>query len=401
MQSNYLKKLLLENKDVGERYQMKLKVIHNLDPFILETSDLDYSTSGIPPITNMDIVSYLVLTHSFYTKDQMKAFKSLEAYKYFNSGFVLKVGSKVINTFYVLVGKVKHSQRFNDKPLEVWCIVAKDGAVVTAHCTCMAGNSEVCSHVAAVLFAAEYANEKTALVSCTDVAASWPMPSLCTVVPIVLGPLLFLIYINDIRYHHECDFLHLFADDTLMAVTNKDLNLALRKMNESLIQIQNYLNTNKLKLNVAKTKAMVLTTSFKYNNINFQNLNISINTDTIEFITAYHSMLTLTTFTKKYLKKIYFFSRIAFNISPFSAITVYNTIILPHFDYCASILFAFTSNKILALQKLQNRCMRIILKCNRYTNITLMLDTLQWMSVRDRLYYMAMIRCFLFLNKVD
>ena len=81
---------------------MKLKLISNLDPFILKTGDLDYTVSGIPPITNMDIVAYLILTHSFYTKDQMKAYKSLEAYKYFTSGFVLKAGTKVVNNLYVL-----------------------------------------------------------------------------------------------------------------------------------------------------------------------------------------------------------------------------------------------------------------------------------------------------------
>lgn len=49
----------------------------------------------------------------------------------------------------------------------------------------MAGNSEVCSHIGALLFAAEYANRNKGTVSCTDVAALWPMPSLSTVVPIV------------------------------------------------------------------------------------------------------------------------------------------------------------------------------------------------------------------------
>nr|XP_023015349.1 uncharacterized protein LOC111504870 [Leptinotarsa decemlineata] len=132
----------------------------------------------------MDIVAYLVLTHSFYTNEQMKAFKSLEAHKYFTSGFVLKAGTKVINDFYVLVGKVKHSQRANAKPLDVWCIVTKDGSIATAHCICMAGASEVCSHVGAILFAAEYAHQKKNSSSCTDFGALWPIPCLSTVVPI-------------------------------------------------------------------------------------------------------------------------------------------------------------------------------------------------------------------------
>lgn len=49
----------------------------------------------------------------------------------------------------------------------------------------MAGNSEVCSHIAALLFAANYANIKKDTMSCTDVPALWPMPSLSTDVPII------------------------------------------------------------------------------------------------------------------------------------------------------------------------------------------------------------------------
>lgn len=49
----------------------------------------------------------------------------------------------------------------------------------------MAGNSEVCSHVAATLFAAQFAHEKKGSVSCTDVRAVWPVPKSSTSVPIV------------------------------------------------------------------------------------------------------------------------------------------------------------------------------------------------------------------------
>lgn len=41
----------------------------------------------------------------------------------------------------------------------------------------MAGHSEVCSHVGALLFAAEYANRRKAEVSCTDILSCWTMPS--------------------------------------------------------------------------------------------------------------------------------------------------------------------------------------------------------------------------------
>lgn len=85
---------------------MKLRLINGLDSFTLNLFELDYSISGVPPVTYMDIASYLVFTHSFYTHTQMKAYKSLESYKYFESGFVLKVGTKIENHLYILVGQV-------------------------------------------------------------------------------------------------------------------------------------------------------------------------------------------------------------------------------------------------------------------------------------------------------
>ena len=52
--------------------------------------------------------------------------------------------------------QVTHSMRINEKPLEPWLIVCSDGTVQSAHCTCMAGWSEGCSHIAAVPFALEH-----------------------------------------------------------------------------------------------------------------------------------------------------------------------------------------------------------------------------------------------------
>lgn len=81
-------------------------------------------------------------------------------------------------------------------------------------------------------------------------------------------------------------------------------------------------------------------------------------------------------------------------------IKVYNAIILPHFNYCASILYFLDQNCKQSLQKIQNRCMRIILKCNRYTPIALILDVLQWMSISTRFKYMCMIFIFKLLHNM-
>lgn len=87
------------------------------DPYALIEDDFEYGLEGVPPITYVDIISYVVLTHSFYTNEQMRAYKSLAAYKYFEAGFVAKVGFLNINNLVLLVGKVSDHLTFYSSKL--------------------------------------------------------------------------------------------------------------------------------------------------------------------------------------------------------------------------------------------------------------------------------------------
>ncbi|KAH7969089.1 hypothetical protein HPB52_014573 [Rhipicephalus sanguineus] len=68
---------------------------------------------------------------------------------------------------------VNHSQSLNRQPVDSWALCKCDGEVVAAHCTCMAGNGDACSHVAALLFYVEYGVCVRQERSCTDSANSW------------------------------------------------------------------------------------------------------------------------------------------------------------------------------------------------------------------------------------
>lgn len=228
----------------------------------------------------------------------------------------------------------------------------------------------------------------------------------------ILGPLLFIIYINDINLFIDCDLINLFADDTLLVCKGQNLMNTMDNMNIVLSKVNHYLNINKLKLNIDKTKAMILTSKFKYSKININYYNLSINGVPIEFVTemkylGFNIDNTLTFSShfhyiyKKIFKKMYFFSRISHHISTSTKITVFNTIIKPHFEYCSTIMYLFDLNKISQLQKLQNRAMRIILKCNRFTPINTMLLTLEWLKVSDKLYLSAMIFIYKIVNKLQ
>ena len=73
-----------------------------------------------------------------------------------------------------------------------------------------------------------------------------------------LGPLLFLLYINDI--HMVSNFnINLFADDANLSLSNKCPALLENNVNNELIKISKWLNTNKLSLNITKTKYLIIT----------------------------------------------------------------------------------------------------------------------------------------------
>lgn len=73
-----------------------------------------------------------------------------------------------------------------------------------------------------------------------------------------LSVVLFIMYINDIaKIPIHCKII-LFADDTVIYIQANDINDAIMKLNEDLYRIYQWLNTNKLSLNVKKTKCMVI-----------------------------------------------------------------------------------------------------------------------------------------------
>ena len=51
----------------------------------------------------------------------------------------------------VVLGKVRHSHGASKSPLKPRVIIRTNGTVEVAHCTCIAGSAETCSHIGAIL----------------------------------------------------------------------------------------------------------------------------------------------------------------------------------------------------------------------------------------------------------
>ena len=73
----------------------------------------------------------------------------------------------------------------------------------------------------------------------------------------VLGPLLFLLYINDLHNAIRHSVVHHFADDTNLLYVNKNLKTIQNKVNQDLKSLCTWLRANKISLNASKTELII------------------------------------------------------------------------------------------------------------------------------------------------
>ena len=78
-----------------------------------------------------------------------------------------------------------------------------------------------------------------------------------------LGPLLFLVYINDLPRAVKNSTTSMYADDMCLCFKSKDLSRLNEALNEDLSSLDVWLISNELSLNAAKTQSMLVSTKLK------------------------------------------------------------------------------------------------------------------------------------------
>ena len=98
----------------------------------------------------------------------------------------------------------------------------------------------------------------------------------------ILGPLLFLLYINDLPNATNF-FIRLFADDTFLCAQNEDILLLEQEAQSEIEKVYFWLVSNRLTLNVDKSKFMLITNK---KNISHQ-IELKINGEKLEQCDTY------------------------------------------------------------------------------------------------------------------
>ena len=221
----------------------------------------------------------------------------------------------------------------------------------------------------------------------------------------ILGPLIFILYINDIPNCLKYCHAKLFADDALVFNISDTIEEATAKINHDLDLIYTKLCQNKLKLNVTKTKVMIITNK----KIDRSNINIYINGTRldIENEIKYLGVViddklnfekNINNVCKKVGQKVNVMNRLRNELNFNQKLTLYKAIIEPHFNYCASILFISNVTDLNRLQILQNKCLRQILRANNYTESQFMLRELNLMSVVQLINFRTLILIYKIVN---
>ena len=115
------------------------------------------------------------------------------------------------------------------------------------------------------------------------------MKLFCNEVPqeSILGPLLFLVYINNFPNSSKIFKFLMYADDTTLYCCLEDIksNNKEQILNDELQRVYSWLDANKLSLNVRKTKYMI---SRKYKNNDNGDLNLRISKDIIQSVNEFN-----------------------------------------------------------------------------------------------------------------
>ena len=96
---------------------------------------------------------------------------------------------------------------------------------------------------------------------------------------------MFLLYIND--FENASSFkLTQFADDTLLYLSSKNLTSLEYEINQSLIEVEKWINCNKLTINLSKSKFMLIAPK-SVGNIHIQNFDSKIYDQKLERVREY------------------------------------------------------------------------------------------------------------------
>ena len=208
----------------------------------------------------------------------------------------------------------------------------------------------------------------------------------------ILGPLLFLLYINDLPNCLYFSQPRMYADDTSLTFASVDLKHIDDCLNYDLNRVYIWLSANKLTLNLTKTEFMLVASRQKLSTFSVIP-SFSINDHPVKQVSSVKSLgvhidqnmswdCHIQNICKKIASTLGAIKRIR-HLIPFNIlINVYDSLVQPHFNYCSVVWGNCGSGLSEKLQKLQNRAARILMHASYDSNIDELFRALGWRKLK-------------------
>ncbi len=176
----------------------------------------------------------------------------------------------------------------------------------------------------------------------------------------ILGPILFLLYINDLANVSKKLKFILFADDTNVFYTGKKLNDVISVLNDELKYMSIWFKINKLSLNVGKTNYMIFKNkkdnkvcNLIIDGVNVEKVHVTkfLGVKVDDQLTWNDQINSVCTHLSKNISILY---RVKHVLNSHSMHTLYCTLILPYLNYACEIwgnTFETRLTRIVHLQK--------------------------------------------------
>ena len=220
-----------------------------------------------------------------------------------------------------------------------------------------------------------------------------------------LGPLFFLLFVNDLPFVLDCD-MDQYADDSTISATGADIQSIDAKLNQNCQLVSNWMKSNQLKLNAAKTHILTLGTSQRISKpgnkvtVTMDGITLEEDKDQCETLLGcviqadlkWH--IQVKELQSKLKKRIAGLAHIKF-ILPFNTRKIvsegmFNSCLV----YCLPLFGACDVQEVKDLQVLQNKAAQIVTHSPPRAERKTMYNKLGWLTVRQLIMYHTLLTVY-------
>ena len=213
----------------------------------------------------------------------------------------------------------------------------------------------------------------------------------------ILGPTLFLIFINDLPFYLSKYKTFLYADDTSLLISGNNLNEVAQSCNNALSDVSFWFSSNRMLLNPSKSKCMLFSTPQRLRSLSIDSFpKIICESDELEFISSFKLLgvtldphLTFKPHIDSLVSKIRsntFFLNLAQknNLPTFTRKLLYYGLIHSHISYCLQVYSSTSSSShILDIEKVRKRSARLILDAPFLSHSLPLFNQLNWPTLNQ------------------